>query len=162
MMISAIAAMAKNRVIGKNNEIPWHLPDDLRWFMQKTEGHIIVSGRKNYEALGKALPRRENLILTRDENWAASDARRISSLDEAIDYAREQGEDELFIIGGGQVYDLAMPLVERIYLTEIDAEVDGDVFFPELGSEWKEEHRTHHPADEKHKWSFSIITYVKD
>lgn len=166
MKISLIAAMSKNRVIGINNDLPWHLPDDMKFFMETTKGHVVIMGRKNFDSLPKKfkpLPNRTNVILTRQEGYKVADCEVYHDLDSAIDFARTQGEEELFVIGGGQIYEMAMDRADIIYLTEIDAEIDnGEVFFPDMGIEWKESSRKHHPGDDRHIYAFDFVKYEKN
>jgi len=164
-MISQIVAVAKNRVIGKGNTLPWRLPDDMKFFKETTIGHHVVMGRKNYESIPakfRPLPDRMNIILTRQKKYETIGGGRISSsIEEAIEFGKTCGK-ETFIIGGGEIYALAMPYTERLYITEINAEIDGDVFYPELDmSQWKEVSRVHHPIDEKHQYSFDFVIYDK-
>ncbi len=164
MKIALIAAMTRNRVIGKDNDLPWKLPDDMKFFQQQTKGHVVIMGRKNYDSLPpkfKPLPNRTNVILTRQENFKAEGCVVVSGLEEALDFARSSGEDEVYVIGGGEVYNQALSQSNRIYLTEIDTELSGDTFFPALGAEWKEVSRRHHPADERHSYAFDFVTYEK-
>lgn len=165
MMISMIAAMTRNRVIGKDNDIPWHLPDDFRFFKETTKGHFVIMGRKNFESLPdrfRPLPDRPNVIITRKKDYKGEGAEVVSSLDEALNKARQHNEPEAFIIGGGQIYKLGLEVCDRIYLTEIDTELEGDVFFPEFDkSIWKEVSRKHHTADDRHKFAFDFVIYEK-
>lgn len=165
MKISMIAAMSRNRVIGKDNDIPWHLPDDFKFFKDTTKHHHVIMGRKNYESLPhkfRPLPDRPNVIITRQDNYPVEGARVVTSLDAALDVARNADEPEAFIIGGGEIYKLGLAIAETIYLTEIDGEIAGDVFFPEFDKKiWKEVDRLHHPTDERHKFAFDFVTYKK-
>lgn len=164
MIISLIAAMAKNRVIGKDNDLPWHLPDDMKFFQSKTKGHVVVMGRKNFDSLPekfKPLPNRTNVILTRQQGFEVADCYTFHSLDDAIQFGRDNGEEELFVIGGGEIYNLALEIADRVYLTEISENYEGDTFFPELPTSWEETSRTHHPADDRHKSSFDFVVYEK-
>lgn len=165
MKISLIAAMASNRVIGKNNDLPWHLPDDMKYFMQTTRHHHVVMGRKNYESLPpkfSPLPDRINLVVTRQPNYQAPGCTVFSSLEEAIAHAQAAGEAELMIIGGADVYRQSLPYADRIYLTEIDAAVEGDVYFPEFDLHtWRAVSRRHHPRDERHPYAFDFVIYEK-
>jgi dihydrofolate reductase len=165
MRVSAIAALSKNRVIGKNNDLPWKLPDDMRFFMETTKGHYVIMGRKNYDSLKgkfKPLPDRTNIVITRQKDFAAPGAIVHHDITKAIELASSSGETECFIIGGSEIYELAMPVTNRLYLTEIDAVIDGDTFFPEFRkSDWKEISRRHHPADERHAFPFDIVIYDK-
>lgn len=164
MIISLIAAMSKNRVIGRDNDLPWKLPDDMKFFQRTTRGHIVIMGRKNYDSLPpsyKPLPNRTNVILTRQAEFNAEDCVVFGNLEDALEYSRNEGEQEAFVIGGGQIYEQALEKSDRIYLTEIEAEIDGDTFFPKLSSDWKEGSREHHSADERHQYAFDFVTYEK-
>jgi dihydrofolate reductase len=130
VIVSLIAAMARNRVIGRGNGLPWHLPADLRRFRDLTLGHTIVMGRKTYESIGAPLPGRRIIVITRQERYAPPGCLVAHSLEEAL--ASADGEDELFICGGGELYAEALPLAERLYLTVVELEVEGDTFFPEI------------------------------
>lgn len=158
MRISMIAAMANNRVIGKDGDLPWHLPDDLRHFKQTTLNHPVLMGRKTLDEvlgrIGKPLPGRRNLVLSRDRDLAVAGAETFADLDEAIGTVRASGAAELFIIGGGQIYRLAMPHAERMYLTRVEAEVEGDTRFPQFDQGWQLVSQEHHPADERHAHAF--------
>lgn len=165
MIISMIAAMGSNRVIGKDNDIPWHLPDDFKYFKTTTKGHHVIMGRKNWESLPDSfqpLPGRPNVVITRQNDYKADGAIVVSTLNEAIDIAKKGGEPEAFIIGGGEIYRMGLSLADKIYLTEINQSFDGQVTFPEFDkSIWKEESRDHHPADDRHKYSFDFVVYTK-
>jgi len=165
MLISMIAAMGSNRVIGKDNDIPWHLPDDFRFFKDSTKNHHVIMGRKNWESLPKKfqpLPDRTNIVITRQTNYSAEGALVVSTLDAALKLAKETIEQEAFVIGGGEIYRMALALANRIYLTEINAPFDGQVTFPEFDkTEWKEISRMHHGIDERHAFSFDFVTYEK-
>lgn len=165
MKVSAIAAVSKNGVIGRNNDLPWKLPDDMRFFMETTKGHHVVMGRKNYDSLKgkfKPLPERTNVIITRQKDFKAPGCFVVHEISESLEIARKNGEQECFIIGGAEIYALAMPFTNRLYLTEIDAIVEGDTFFPSVDrSEWKETARKHHAADDRHAFAFDFVTYDK-
>lgn len=163
MTISLIAALTRNHVIGRNNDLPWHLPDDMKYFMQTTKGHHVIMGRRNYDSIPekfRPLPNRTNLVVTRQKDLRLPQCRVVNSLEEAIDVARTAREQELFIIGGAAIYTLGMPLAHRLYLTEIDTELQGDTFFPDFNkSEWTEVSRKHHPADDRHAYPFDFVIY---
>lgn len=178
MRISIIVAASENNVIGRHNSLPWDLPDDLKYFRDKTAGHPIIMGRKNYESIGRPLPKRKNIIVTRDREYKVEGCEIASSLDEAIMYAhkdndptspstladglRGAGKEEIFIIGGGEIYRQAMDKCNYVYLTRIHAWIAGDVTFPEIDENvWEEVERVEHPADERHKFSFSFLTYKR-
>ena len=163
MIVSAIAALSQNRVIGKNNDLPWKLPDDMKFFMESTKGHHVVMGRRNYDSLHekyKPLPQRTNIVITRQQDFKAPGCVVMHAVEPALDLARRNEENECFIIGGAEIYQLAMPYTTRLYMTEIDAVIEGDTFFPEFDqSDWKEISRQHHPADQRHAYAFDIVVY---
>ena len=166
MIVSLIVAVSENNVIGKDNDLVWNLPDDMNFFKKTTIGHFVIMGRKNYESIPekfRPLPNRTNVIITRQTNFQAKDCLVVNDINQALNLAKNAQEQEAFIIGGGQIYLLALQndLVDRIYLTRIHDEFEGDTFFPELSEQWKEVHRQWHPADEKHNSSFSFITLEK-
>jgi len=165
MHISIIAAVSKNGVIGKANDLPWRLPDDMKYFMQTTQGHHVIMGRKNYESLPekfRPLPNRTNIVITRQANFHATGCSVLHNLDDGIQMAKANLEEELFIIGGAEIYKAALAKTDTLYLTEIDAEVDGDVLFPSWNKdEWKEISRQHHEADSKHKFAFDFVVYKR-
>ena len=157
MIISTIVAVAKNNVIGKDNDIPWYLPADLKYFKKVTTGHYIVMGRKCYESIGRPLPKRTNVIVTRNPFFIATGCLVTHNVAEAVQLAEANGEEEVFIIGGGQIYEIALPHVNRIYLTEVDLEVEGDIFFPEINpKEWRLIEEIKHDADEKNEYDYTF------
>jgi len=165
MTISMIAAMSKNRVIGKNDDLPWHLPEDFSFFKETTKGRYVLMGRKNFDSLPhkfKPLPNRTNVVITRKTDFSAEGTTTVHSLEDAIAQARKGGESEVFIIGGGEIYRLGLEHADKIYLTEIDGVVEGDTYFPEFDKNiWKETARKHHPADERHQFAFDFVIYEK-
>lgn len=155
MIVSCIVATAKNEIIGSDNQIPWYLPADLQWFKKNTLGHAIIMGRKCFRSIGRPLPKRRNIVITRDAFFVADGVEIARSIDEALDMAFEQGETEVFIIGGGEIYRQSQSLWDKIYLTEVDLEVEGDVFFPKIEeSEWLETFHEAHAADEKNEFPY--------
>ncbi|MEK7256038.1 MAG: dihydrofolate reductase, partial [Bacteroidota bacterium] len=147
----------KNNVIGRDNQIPWYLPADLQYFKKTTLNHHVIMGRNTFESTGRPLPKRTNVVVTRDSFFTATGIVVVHSLAEALELAAANGETEAFIIGGGQIFEQAMPLLDKIYLTDVDLEVEGDVFFPKLeGSEWQEVWREAHLADEKNEWNYTF------
>lgn len=155
-MISIIAALAENRVIGVRNTLPWRLPNDLRHFRHLTTGHAIVMGRKNHESIGKPLPERTNIVVTRNRDYRASGCLIAHSLNEALILAKD--DPEIFVIGGAEIYREALPRAGRLYLTQVHAEVHGDTFFPEIDrNDWKETARERHEADDKHAHAYSFV-----
>ncbi len=155
MIVSLIAAVARNGVIGRAGELPWRLPDELRRFKQLTMGHHLVVGRKTWESIGRPLPGRTMVVVTRDEHYAAPGAIVVGSVGEGLRLAEAAGDTECFVGGGGQIYRLALPVADRIYLTEVEVDVDGDVTFPPLPvGAFEEVSREPHPADERHAQPF--------
>jgi dihydrofolate reductase len=137
MRITLIAALGRNRVIGKDNRMPWHISDDLKRFKSLTLGHPVVMGRKTFQSIGKPLPGRDNIVITRSDTFAAPGCRVVHSLPEALEAA--QGAEEAFVIGGAEIYALALPLADRLQLTEVDAAIDGDAHFPDFDrGDWRE------------------------
>lgn len=163
MIISLIAARSKNNVIGKDNDLPWRLPADLKYFMKTTTGHVVIMGRKNWESLPNgALKNRTNIVLTRSKNYEAENAVVMHDLDEALEYAFDQKEEEVFIIGGAQIYKMALSIADRLYLTEIDLEVEGDTYFPEFDlTQWKLVSEVQHKPDDRNDYAYSFLVYEK-
>lgn len=128
--ISIIAAIGKNRELGKNGELIWRIPEDMRHFKEVTNGHPVIMGRKTFESIGKPLPGRNNIIITRNVDYAAPGCIIVQSIEKAIKEAKKRNQEEIFIIGGGEIYKLAMPLTDRLYLTIVDASADADTYFP--------------------------------
>jgi dihydrofolate reductase len=161
MIRSFIVARAENGVIGKDNGLIWHMPNDLKFFKETTTGHYVLMGRKSYESVGKPLPNRLNIIITRNTDYAVEGALVVHSLQEALDLALEQKQQEVFILGGGEIYRQALEkkLVDRIYLTEIKDRFEGDTYFPELNAaEWEEIHREEFQADDKNPHNYAFVT----
>lgn len=160
-MISIIAAMSKNHVIGKNNKLPWYLPADLRHFKKITTAKPIIMGRKTFESIGKKpLPERKNIIITRDENYQAEGCTVTNSLNDAIKAAGNT--TEIMIVGGSQIYKQALEVADRMYITIIDEKFEGDAFFPEWDEQaWQEISREDFSADEKNRYDFSFVTFEK-
>jgi dihydrofolate reductase len=165
MTISLIAALSKNHVIGKNNDLPWHLPDDMKYFMQTTKGHHCIMGRKNYESIPekfRPLPNRTNIVVTHQNDFKAEGCIIVHAIDDAIALAKKNNEAEVFVIGGAEIYKLGFPVSNRLYLTEIDAIIEGDTFFPEFKKEdWIETSRNHHTMDDRHKHAFDFVIYER-
>jgi dihydrofolate reductase len=156
-IVSLVVAMARNRVIGRNNTLPWRLSDDLKRFKAITMGKPILMGRKTFESIGKPLPGRANLVLTRDRAWQATGVLTVGSIDEAIERSRRASE--LAVIGGAEVYQLALPVTDIIYLTRVEADVEGDTRFPELDArEWTEDVIGAQAADEKNQYPTTYLT----
>ncbi len=159
MIVSMIAAMAKQRVIGKDNQMPWHLPADFNWFKRCTMGKPIVMGRKTYESIGRPLPGRRNVVISRNQELTIDGADIVASIDEAL--ALLADHEEVMIIGGGSIYHSSLPLASKLYLTYIDAEIDGDTQFPPWSAEWQEVSREHYPADDKNAYAMDFVILQK-
>lgn len=159
MKISMIAAMANNLTIGSDNDMPWHLPDDLKFFKAKTTGKPVIMGRKTFESIGsKPLPNRPNYVISRQANFVANGAVVCHSVEDAITAIGTEVE-EVIIMGGGQLYKRMLDQADRLYLTLIDADIEGDTHFPDWRSQnWLEVERKHHSADEKHQFAFDFVT----
>jgi dihydrofolate reductase len=161
--LSAIVAMAENRVIGRNNQMPWHLPADLKHFKAITSGHPVLMGRKTFASIGKPLPNRTNIILTRDKQFSAQDCLTVSHPEAALSMATELDQEEIFVIGGAEIYRELLPHVQRLYLTIIHHQFEGDAFFPELNmSDWHEVSRERHSADDKNPFDYSFIVMERN
>src|SRR3989344_8620979 len=157
-MISIISALAKNRAIGKKNALPWYLPADLKHFRKKTIGKTIVMGLNTFKSVGeRPLPNRKNLVLTDDKNYQAPEGVVLAhSINEVLEITKNDGE--VMISGGAMVYQQFLPLTDRLYLTFIDHDFDGDIFFPEFDmNEWKEVSREDHEPDGKNKYTYSFV-----
>ena len=160
MIISLIVAMSHNRVIGSKGEIPWKLPADMKRFRLLTMGKPIIMGRKTFESIGRMLPGRLNIVMTRDESFVAEGCRIVLSRDEAIIAADNAAE--VMIIGGEGIYREFFPIADRLYLTMIDVEIEGDAFFPEINmAEWEERISEQHDPDEKNTYGYRFVTFEK-
>ena len=167
MTVSLIVAVSENGVIGKDNDLIWHLPKDMKFFKDTTMGHHVIMGRKNFESIPhkyRPLPNRTNVVITRQSDYKAEGCIVVNSVEAALQIAQENRDTEPFIIGGGQIYKIALEqkLVDRIYLTKIHHSFDGDTFFPELNSDWKEVNKTENKADEEHKYNYDFITLERN
>ena len=150
--------MSKNRVIGNNNSLIWSLPNDLKRFRKLTTGNTVVMGRKTYESIGKTLPNRRNIIITRNENLSIDDdCEIVNSLEEALLLCN----NNCFIIGGGEIYKQSMSLADKLYITYVDGDLEGDTKFPELGSNWVEVVKEAFNIDEKHQYNYSFVEYER-
>lgn len=163
MRLSIIAALSTNNVIGRDNAVPWRLSTDLKRFKALTMGHHLIMGRKTYESVGRPLPGRVNVVITRREDFAAEGVTVVHSLEEAIRLAAAAGEGEAFIAGGAEIYQQSMHRADRMYLTRVHAEVEGDTLFPDFDdvSEWRLVDAEHFDADEKNEYPFSFLTYER-
>lgn len=160
MKLSMIVAVAENGVIGSKNQLPWDLPDDMRRFRELTEGHPVIMGRKTFASIGHPLPRRRNIVITRDTASEIPGCSVVGSVEEAMEVARNESTDEAFIIGGGQIYLQSLPIADRVYLTRVHASFEGDVVFPPLDAqEWQEVSHERHAADDRHSVAFTFLVY---
>ncbi|AIW19935.1 type 3 dihydrofolate reductase [Vibrio coralliilyticus] len=155
MIISMIAAMAKDRVIGKDNQMPWHLPADFAWFKRCTLGKPVVMGRKTYESIGRPLPGRQNIVISRDANLAIEGVTTVTSIEQALEVAGEV--DEVMIIGGGAIYKACLPQADKLYVTYIDAKIEGDTQFPHWGDMFKETYSENYVADGKNAYDMKFV-----
>lgn len=158
MKLSIVAALSENRVIGRGDEIPWRLRDDQRAVKQLTLGHCLIMGRKTWDSIGRALPGRTSIVITRDAAFRveSQDVIVVRDFDAAVEAARARGDDEAFVFGGEAIYALALPRADRLYLTRVHARVDGDVFFPELDAPaWKRVEAIRHEADARNEHAFT-------
>lgn len=159
-MITIIAAIANNNALGINNKLIWHLPEDLKRFKRVTIGHHVIMGRKTFESLGKPLPNRTTIIITRNKDYKANDCIVVNSLAEALKNAKQ--DKNPFILGGAEIYKLAMPIADKLDLTLVHHEFEADAFFPEIDTSiWKEKSREKFKADEMNKYDYSFVTYEK-
>src|SRR5579883_509563 len=157
MRLSAIVAISENRVMGKDNRLPWHLPADLKHFKEITVGKPILMGRKTYLSIGRPLPGRENVIVTRDKTFEAAGCRVFNTIQEALDYLLPY--DEVFVIGGADLFKQLLPQIKLLYLTIIHEKMDGDTFFPEINQkEWREVESKDFLPDDKNQYRYSFIT----
>lgn len=162
MNISLIVAIAQNGIIGGENKLIWYLPDDLKRFKHLTTGHPIIMGRKTFESIGKPLPNRISIVITRNKNWSFEGVIVVNSVEDAIQEAKQTGTDEVFVIGGAEIYKFSLPIVNKIYLTEVKGDFEGDTYFviPHM-EEWIEISRVPHSIDEKHVVSFDFVDLVR-
>jgi dihydrofolate reductase len=161
--ISAIAAVGKGLELGAGNDLLWHLPDDFSWFVQHTRGKPVIMGRKTMQSLGKPLKNRLNIVITRNPESVMEGFIATDSLENALQFAKSQFDDEIFIIGGGEIYKQSLDVLDKLYITEVDGFFPGaDTFFPEYDkTRWNETYREHHPIDEKHKYAFDFVILKK-
>jgi len=162
MIVSMIVAMDERRGIGLKNRLPWRLPADLKRFKELTMGHHLIMGRKTYESIGRGLPGRTMVVITRNPSFIGDGVLLAHSVEQAIEIAKNRGDIEAFIIGGGEIFTQALPVTDRIYLTQVHAVVEADTYFPELPlNQWVENESAIHPADEKHPYAFTYKLLVR-
>jgi dihydrofolate reductase len=158
--VSIVAALARNRAIGRNNGMPWRLPEDLKRFKRLTMGHAVIMGRKTFESIGSPLPGRDNIVITRSRDWSPAGCVVVDSLDAAL--AAVDRSREAFVIGGAQIYALALPLAQCLHMTEIARDFDGDVFFPEFDrAQWREISRERHAAAGAEGFDYAFVEYQR-
>lgn len=161
-MISLVVAAAENNAIGKNNQLLWHLPNDLKFFKNTTWGMPVIMGRKTYESFNKMLTGRFNIVITRQVGWEVDGTITASDLDDALRKAAETNCREFFVIGGGEIYRQAMQIADKIYLTRVHAVFEADTFFPEIDeAEWELTRNEDFPVDEKHQYAYSFQTWER-
>lgn len=159
-MITIIAAAGENNELGKDNDLVWHLPDDFKRFKQLTTGHYIIMGRKTFESFPKPLPNRTHVIITRQKNYNPEGTIVVHSLKEAIEAAKNDSQP--FIIGGGEIYKQSLDVADKIELTRVHGTFEADTFFPDINEdEWELVNKEYHPADDRHKYPFTYLTYLK-
>ncbi len=164
LMISFIVAMDKNNVIGikNDNKMPWHLPKDLQFFKEQTTGHTIIMGRKTFESVNKKFPGRTNIVITTQKDWSHEGVITAGSLEEALEKAKATNCKELFVIGGGEIFKQAMDMADKIYMTRVNADLDGDTFFPAIDeNKFEMVRNVEHEQDTKHLYSYSFQTWKK-
>ncbi|RZJ69856.1 dihydrofolate reductase [Flavobacterium sp.] len=159
-MLILIAAAAENNALGKDNDLLWHLPDDFKRFKALTSGHYIIMGRKTFESFPKTLPNRVHVIVTRQSDYKAENCIVVGSLEEAIKVCPKN--EDVYVIGGGEIYELALPFADKIELTRVHVSLDAEAFFPEFSLEdWKLDASEYHPKDERHQYDFTYETYLR-
>lgn len=162
MTRSIVVAKAKNHVIGKDNQLLWHLPKDLQHFKRITMGHHVIMGRKTFSSINKLLPGRKLIIMTHTPNYQVAGGTVVQDITAALAVAEQAGETEVFIAGGGEIYQVTLALADKIYLTEVWANLGGDTFFPMLNTnEWKEIGRVHHPIDAQHAHAYDFVELAR-
>ncbi len=162
MTISLVVAASENNAIGKNNQLIWHLPNDLKFFKNTTWGFPVIMGRKSFESVNKPLPGRTNIVITTNPDWKAETVIVVNNLKDAIQKAAETNSKQIFIIGGGEIYKQSMDIADSIYITRVHVDVEGDTFFPVIDeSKWKLTSNQDFEADEKHAYSYSFQIWEK-
>lgn len=166
MLLSIIVAQSQNRVIGRGNKLPWYLPEDLKYFKRITQGKPIVMGRKTYESIGRPLPGRTNIVISRNPDYTQPGTRVVGSLEAALELAEQQalvdGSEELLVIGGAEIYAQALVLADRLYITQVHAEIEGDAFFPEIDpQDWETVLRQDFSAEGSNPYDYSFLVYQR-
>ncbi|MDF1510373.1 dihydrofolate reductase [Robertmurraya sp. DFI.2.37] len=159
-MISFIVAMDDNRVIGKNNQLPWHLPEDLKFFKRTTMGHPIIMGRKTFISIGRPLPGRENIILTRNVDFQSEGCTIFHNVETLLSFCQQKPEQEFFVIGGAEIFKELLPKADRLYITEIHASFEGDTYFPKIAmDEWQLNAKEKGQKDEQNPYEYDFVIY---
>jgi dihydrofolate reductase len=163
VIVSQIVAVSENWIIGKDNGLPWNMPDDMAWFQRITMGHAVIMGRRNYQANGnRALPGRTNYVISRNKNLVLDDSFVVPTLELALEICEAEGHEEVFLVGGGEIYRLSLPLTDRIYLTVIHARLEGDTSYPELDLDrWDRIHTDPHRADDRNPYDYTFFILEK-
>jgi len=162
MNITLVVAASENNAIGLNNQLLWHLPKDMRFFKNTTWGMLILMGRKTFESMGsKPLNGRLNMIITRDKNWLSEDVMAVHTMEDAIALATKFSYNELLVIGGGEIYTMALPLANKIWLTRVHTTIEGDTFFPTIGPDWERISVASNEADAKHAYAFDFECWTR-
>ncbi|MFI3314702.1 MAG: dihydrofolate reductase [Rikenellaceae bacterium] len=162
MIISIIVATAHNSVIGKDNNLIWHISEDLRYFKATTSGHTVIMGRKSYESIGRPLPNRRNIIITRNSDFSAPGCEVVNSIEHAIELSNDGNSEEVFIIGGGEIYRQSIDKADKLYITHVDNNYEGDTYFPGIKmSEWKKVSSEKHIRGEKFEYPFEFAIYER-
>ena len=160
-MVTIVVAMAKNNAIGKDNQLLWHLPSDLKHFKELTSGHPIIMGRKTFESIGKPLPNRTNIVISRKKDWFQEGILIVGSIKEAVKFAKKIDE-EVFVIGGGNIYEQTIDLADKLEVTLVDAELGADTFFPKINEKvWQKTNEEYHQKDEKNEFDFCFQTFER-
>lgn len=161
MILSLIVAASENNVIGTGGDLPWHLPAELRYYRATTLGKPNIMGRKTHEAIGRPLPKRHNIVISRDPTYKAEGCDTVTTIEDAIERAKKDNIEEIFVIGGGEIYKIALPLADRLYLTRVHTVIEGgEAFFPEVAwDQWKEVQRTEHAVDAENSLAFTMLVY---
>lgn len=162
MIISLIVAASANNVIGVNNQLPWHLPNDLKYFKNLTWAMPVIMGRRTFESMGKALNGRINIVITSQKDVVFENAVTVNSFKDALFVAQDGDYKEVFVIGGGQIFNEVLPKADKIYLTRVHTSIEGDVFFPQLDKHWKLAWNDDHSKDEKHQFDYSFQRWEKN
>ncbi len=162
MIKSIIVAKAANNVIGNNNDLIWHMPHDMKHFRSTTMGHYIIMGRKTFEATKKPLPGRTSIVVTRNKDYKAEGCIIVNNIQDAFDLGKENQQEEVFILGGGEIYKMSMDMADKIYLTEIKETFEGDTYFPEIDyGKWKETKREQYKADDKNPHDYAFVELIR-